>query len=151
MEPMRWLYMQSRGVIFFPWGQRRGGGAGVWMEFCKFCVLSMFPIMFLNFPMCPPEHHTFIPHSLRQSSPFSPSPLYRGPKRRHSILTQKLLFGEIPKVRFFLIQILIKKSNNLIYRLHGTSVASTLIILFSEMLKFQNFSFERTKIWEGKY
>jgi hypothetical protein len=57
-------------------------------------------------------------------------------------------------------QMLIKKSNNFNYRLHGTLVAfthlsityhgtfaaSTLIILFSEMLKISDFFLERMKI-----
>jgi hypothetical protein len=75
-----------------------------------FCVLSMFPvcpcmfpIMFLNFPMCSPEHHTFIPHSLPQSSPFSPSRLYSGAKEKALYFhTQTSILGSLQKVRLFL-------------------------------------------------
>jgi len=34
---------------------------------------------------------------------------------------------------------------------HSNFAASTLIILFSEMLKFSEYFFERTKFCEGKY
>jgi hypothetical protein len=47
--------------------------------------------------------------------------------------------------------LLILKSHNFNCRLHGTFAASTLIILFSEMLRFSEIIFERTKNCEGKY
>jgi hypothetical protein len=99
MDPMRRLHMHSRGVIFFSLGTEEGKPGGCsWMELLTLSVLillvecpCMIPMMFLNFPMCSPEHHAFIPH--------------------HTL------------------------SNTY----HSNFAPSTLIILFSEMLKFSEF------------
>jgi hypothetical protein len=100
MEPMRWLYMQSRGVIFFPWGQRRGRGAGVYgwnflifvFSSCSQCVPACSQLCFSIF-QCVPQSTTHLSHFLCPKVLPSPLlPYVGGPKRRYSIFTQKLLF-----------------------------------------------------------
>ncbi len=129
MEPMRWLYMQSRGVIFFPWGQRRGRGPGVYgwnflifvFSSCSQCVPACSELCFSIF-QCVPQSTTHLSHILCPK--VLPSPLlpYVGGQREGTPFSHRNFYsGEIPKVRFFLIQMLIKKSNNFNYRLHGTS------------------------------
>jgi hypothetical protein len=74
--------------------------------------VSQFPNVF---PRAPRIH----PTSLPQSSPFSPSPVYRGPNEN------AFYFHTETSILVVLIQMLIKKSHNFNCNLHGTLVAST--------------------------
>lgn len=58
----------------------------------------MLPVMFLKFSVCSPEHHPLIPHSLPQSSPFSP---IQGAQREGTLSAHtNFYFGEPPKFQF---------------------------------------------------
>jgi hypothetical protein len=64
-----------------------------------------------------------------------PNVFPRAPHIYSTFFAPKFSILPFQKVRFFKIQMLIKKSNNFNYILHGTFAASTLIVLFSEMLE----------------
>ncbi len=128
------VHALKRGHLFFPWGQRRGRGPGVhgwnFLSFvflaCSQCVPAWSQLCF-SMSQCVPKSSTHLSHILcPQSSPFSPSRPYMGAQREGTLFSHRnLYFGEPPKGQVFFIRMLIKKSNNFNYRLHGTLVGST--------------------------